>query len=153
MMAGVKLTIVYDWRNDGPDPADKEANFGLLDFYGTPKPALMPCRRWFGALAGLHYMGPIRGGRHGDIVLAFGQDGVVHKMVGWSVAGGMIPIALSDLACGPDPLVRSETNPACESKGAESSLAARRQLTGTPSVFMPDQITRSNEAEAPPRSR
>ena len=36
VMAGVPLSIIYDWQNDGPSPDDKEANFGLLDF---PRPA------------------------------------------------------------------------------------------------------------------
>jgi polysaccharide biosynthesis protein PslG len=153
MVAGVKLTIVYDWRNDGPDPADKEANFGLLDFYGTPKPAFHAVSGMVRDLAGLHYMGSVRGGKPSDIVLAFGQDGVARKLVGWSVAGSAIPAALPDPACGPDPLVRTEINPTCLSNGAAWLLAARLQLTGTPAVFMPDQMARSNESETPPRSR
>jgi hypothetical protein len=35
LLAGVPITIVYDWRNDGPDSRDKEQNFRLLDFNGV----------------------------------------------------------------------------------------------------------------------
>jgi hypothetical protein len=98
-------------------------------------------------------MGSVRGGKPSDIVLAFGQDGVARKLVGWSVAGSAIPAALPDPACGPAPLVRTGINPTCLSNGAAWLLAARLQLTGTPAVFMPDQMARSNESETPPRSR
>jgi hypothetical protein len=147
MVAGVQLTIVYDWRNDGPDPADKEANFGLLDFYGAPKPAFHALSGLVRDLADLRYMGPIRGGRPGDIVLAFGHEDVVRKLVGWSAAGSAGLTALPDPICGPDPSTRAEKNPACLSKGAASLLAARLRLSGAPAVFTSDQLARTNRAE------
>jgi polysaccharide biosynthesis protein PslG len=153
MVAGVKLTIVYDWRNDGPDPADKEANFGLLDFYGTPKPVFRAVSGMVRDLADLRYMGPIRGARPGDIVLAFGDEDIVRKLVGWSAAGSTALTALPDPICGPYRSTRPESNPACLSKGAASLLAARLQLSGTPAVFTLDPLAPINRSEHPSESR
>jgi polysaccharide biosynthesis protein PslG len=146
LLSGVKLTIVYDWRNDGPDPADKEANFGLLDFFGAPKPAFHALSRMVRDLAGLRYLGPVRGGRPGDIVLAFGQDGVVHKMVGWSAPGSTALTALPDPICGPAASIQTQANPVCLSKDAASLLPSRLRLSGTPAVFTPDQTVRTTES-------
>lgn len=153
MVAGVELTIVYDWRNDGLDPGDKEANFGLLDFYGAPKLAFHALSDMVRDLADLRYMGPIRGDRPGDIVLAFGHEDVVRKLVGWSAVGSTALAALPDTICGPDPSARAEINPACLSKGRASLLAARPHLSGTPAVYTPDQVARANRAEPQPDSR
>jgi hypothetical protein len=39
ILAGVRITIVYDCQGDGADRSDKERNFGLFTFDGHPKPA------------------------------------------------------------------------------------------------------------------
>jgi len=39
LLAGVPLSIWYDWRDDGPDSANREHNFGVLAHTHTPKPA------------------------------------------------------------------------------------------------------------------
>lgn len=37
---GVPLTVIYDWRDRGPDPYEWEDNFGLMGYKGEEKPAL-----------------------------------------------------------------------------------------------------------------
>lgn len=39
LAAGVNLSIYYDWKNDGTDPAEPEHHFGILDHALTDKPA------------------------------------------------------------------------------------------------------------------
>lgn len=36
---GVPLSIWYDWKNDGTDPAEREHHFGTVNYDLTPKPA------------------------------------------------------------------------------------------------------------------
>lgn len=36
---GVPLSIWYDWKNDGPDPHEREHNFGLVELDLRPKPS------------------------------------------------------------------------------------------------------------------
>lgn len=43
-MAGVPVSVWYDWRNNGAAPADPEDNYGLLDADGAEKPALAALR-------------------------------------------------------------------------------------------------------------
>ncbi len=99
VMAGVPLTILYDWQNDGPNPADKEANFGLLDFHGAAKPALGVLQSMIHALSGLHYMGQVATNRPEDLVLAFGADGAVRKLVGWTAGKRDSAVTLAEPVC------------------------------------------------------
>ena len=39
LLAGVRLSIWYDWQDDGPDAANREHNFGVVTHTRTPKPA------------------------------------------------------------------------------------------------------------------
>lgn len=38
--AGVKLTIIYAWRDLGEDPSNREHHFGIFDAHGNAKPAV-----------------------------------------------------------------------------------------------------------------
>src|SRR5262249_8960505 len=62
VMAGIPLSVIYDWQDDGPTPSDKEANFGLIDFSGKPKPAFHLISQIANELAGLHYQGRVETG-------------------------------------------------------------------------------------------
>ncbi len=39
LLNGVPLSIWYDWKNDGPDPKEREHNFGVVLMDLNPKPA------------------------------------------------------------------------------------------------------------------
>src|SRR5262249_39175387 len=39
LLDGVPLSIWYDWKDDGPDPKEREHNFGIVARDLTPKPA------------------------------------------------------------------------------------------------------------------
>jgi len=53
---GVNLSIWYDWRNDGPNPANNENNFGTVARDLTPKPAFLAAQALSSALAGYRFV-------------------------------------------------------------------------------------------------
>ncbi len=52
LAAGVPVSIWYDWKNDGPDPAEAEHNFGVVGLDLTPKPAREALRTMVRQLSG-----------------------------------------------------------------------------------------------------
>ncbi|KAA2212044.1 glycoside hydrolase 5 family protein [Teichococcus oryzae] len=100
-MAKVPLTIVYDWWDDGPDPREKEASFGIVDHGGVPKPLHGSLSRLAAELDGLHYLGRIAAGRNSTFLLAFGdRSGEVAKIVGWEAGKAAMSVAGTP-HCGP----------------------------------------------------
>jgi hypothetical protein len=57
---GFPLAVWYDLRDNGPDPANPEQNFGLLDSSGNEKPAMQAVRNLTTLLNGRKYAGMIR---------------------------------------------------------------------------------------------
>lgn len=52
LMAGVPLSIWYDWKNDGRDPSEREHNFGTVTYDLEPKPAYVAVQTLTRELAG-----------------------------------------------------------------------------------------------------
>jgi len=52
LLAGVPLSIWYDWKNDGTDPKEKEHNFGTVDHTLKPKPSYFAAQTLTRELAG-----------------------------------------------------------------------------------------------------
>jgi len=84
LLAHVPVSIIYDWQDDGPAPNDKESNFGLLNYRGSPKPVYWALHQLLGELDGLSFMGRIDVHQPGLVVLAFGTNGRPIRLVGWS---------------------------------------------------------------------
>jgi hypothetical protein len=84
LLAGVPVSIIYDWQDDGPSPSDKESNFGLLDYRGSPKPVYRALHRLLSELDGLNFIGRIDIHQLGAVVLAFGTNARPIRLVGWS---------------------------------------------------------------------
>jgi hypothetical protein len=57
---GFPLAVWYDLRDNGPDPANPEHNYGLLDSSGNEKPAIRAVRNLTALLNGRKYAGMIR---------------------------------------------------------------------------------------------
>jgi len=57
---GFPLAVWYDLRDDGPDPANPEHNYGLLDASGNEKPALLAIRTLMEAVRGRNYAGMVQ---------------------------------------------------------------------------------------------
>jgi hypothetical protein len=113
-LSGLPLGVWYDLRDDGPDAADAEQNFGLLASDGSPKPALVALRALHAVardrvLAGtLELAGPLVNG----LALDGPRDRVV---VLWTANGESVsvrtprPSAASDLFGTTLPLAGSYT--------------------------------------------
>ena len=56
----IVVSVWYDLRDDGPDPANPEHNYGLLDSSGNEKPAMKAIRMLTGAVSGHKYVGTIQ---------------------------------------------------------------------------------------------
>ncbi|HTB15668.1 MAG TPA: hypothetical protein VK752_29055, partial [Bryobacteraceae bacterium] len=57
---GFPLAAWYDLRDDGPDSANQEHNYGLLDASGNEKPALKAIRTLMGVVSDHKYSGVVR---------------------------------------------------------------------------------------------
>jgi hypothetical protein len=58
---GLPLAVWYDLRDDGPDPANPEHNYGLLDASGIEKPAMTAMRNFITAAGVRKYAGMVQG--------------------------------------------------------------------------------------------
>ncbi len=57
---GLPVAVWYDLRDDGPDSANPEHNYGLLDSSGNEKPAMKAIRTLTGAATGHKFVGMIQ---------------------------------------------------------------------------------------------
>src|ERR1700744_3063855 len=98
-MAGIPLSIIYDWQNDGPNPDDKEANFGLLTYNGQRKRAYDALATMARDLRGSVYLGRVATERKTDFLLAFAADGKVPQLVGWSASDQDNDLSVDETVC------------------------------------------------------
>jgi hypothetical protein len=83
LAAGVNLTIYYDWKNDGPDPANNEHRFGVQQQDLTPKPAFLAVQGLVQALRGYTFRHRLAAASPTDYELLFeGPKDVA--LVDWS---------------------------------------------------------------------
>jgi hypothetical protein len=88
---GINLSIWYDWRDDGPDPANTENNFGLVsNAYHKgetpplkPKPAYLAVQKLMAELDGYQFERRVKTLRNDDYVLQF-QKGTERKLAAWT---------------------------------------------------------------------
>ena len=137
VMAGIPLSIIYDWQDDGSDPRDTEANFGLLDFRGGTKAAFTALAGMIQDLSGQRYMGHVVTSRRSDFLMAFGADGIVRKLVGWAASDGESEVAFSEPVCVDATYAGRATYEmaACGPSGFELRLLGRVKLSATPRTF------------------
>jgi hypothetical protein len=131
LLADVAITIIYDWRNDGLDPHDKEQNFGLLDFYGKPKPVADALIAMIRALDGSTALGKIKASARAAAV-AFGTPNGPLKIAAWSVDSTPMELVLGPTLCLDTP---ESTRHACASGGARIQIdPIRLSVSGKPVV-------------------
>jgi hypothetical protein len=70
---------VYDFKNDGTEPANPEHNFGIVNFDRTPKPAYLALKTLFGSIRNRGYQGLTVTG--GNYTASFGTHGTMLKAV------------------------------------------------------------------------
>ena len=71
LLNGVPLSIWYDWKNDGHDPADNEQNFGTVKEDLEPKPAYTALKTMTAELSGYRLERRLDGLAESDFVLVF----------------------------------------------------------------------------------
>jgi hypothetical protein len=86
LLNGVPLSIWYDWKNDGPDPADGEQNFGTVAFDLTPKPAYTALQTLTRELSGYRLERRLDGLPEEDYALLFVNKTGARKIAAWTLA-------------------------------------------------------------------
>jgi hypothetical protein len=74
LMNDVRLSIWYDWHDDGPDPNEYEHNFGTVTHTYEPKPAYLAAKNMLHTLSRLHFAGSILLRSPDDYALIFSND-------------------------------------------------------------------------------
>lgn len=86
LLAGIPLSIWYDWKNDGDDPRDNEQNFGTVRSDLTPKPAYLAIQKMTRELAGYRIVRRLEVPDHDDYVLLFsGANRGESKLAAWTL--------------------------------------------------------------------
>ena len=86
LLNGVPLSIWYDWKNDGHDPADNEQNFGTVQEDLEPKPAYTALKAMTSELRGFRLERRLAGLGESDFVLVFVNASGVRKAAAWTLA-------------------------------------------------------------------
>jgi len=83
--AGVPISIWYDWKNDGPDLAEREHNFGTVTHDLRPKPAYVAVQTLTRELSGYRIEKRLATASTNDWVL-FLSRGTERKLAAWTTA-------------------------------------------------------------------
>jgi len=84
LLAGVPLSIWYDWKNDSADPAEREHNFGTVWPDLKPKPAYFALRTMTTALGGYRIVCRLDAGDPQDYVLQLATRDGPEKLAAWT---------------------------------------------------------------------
>jgi len=87
LLARVPLSIWYDWKNDGPNPADAENNFGTVYQDLRPKPAYEAIQTMTRQLAGYRIAHRLDVGKPEAYVLLLVNAAGDQKLAAWSTRG------------------------------------------------------------------
>lgn len=87
LLCGVPISIWYDWKNDGNDPAENEHNFGTITANLTPKPAYAAIQVLTHELDGYRLNSRFDTGNTNDFVLIFSDNRHQTKLAAWTIAG------------------------------------------------------------------
>lgn len=85
LLNGVPLSIWYDWKNDGQDPANGEHNFGTVGYNLTPKPAYFAIRTMTRELSGYSIAQRYDTGNTNDFVLVLTNTAGQSKLAAWTL--------------------------------------------------------------------
>jgi polysaccharide biosynthesis protein PslG len=86
LASGIPLSIWYDWKNDGEDPAENEHNFGVVGHNLAPKPAYVSIETLTHELGGYHIDRRQLSGSQNDYVLLLKNATGAEKLAVWTLA-------------------------------------------------------------------
>jgi hypothetical protein len=116
LLAGVPLSIWYDWKNDGPDPNEREHNFGVVANDLKPKPAYIAIQTMTRELNGFRVEQRLDTGNTNDFVLLLSNSSGAKKLAAWTAEPAsqniaiVLPEGLASLA-GPASAVNGDGSP------------------------------------------
>lgn len=85
LLAGVPISIWYDWKNDGEDPTEREHNFGIVATDLKRKPAYVAAQILTRELSGFRMARRLEIGIEKDFVLLLRNETGAHKLAAWTV--------------------------------------------------------------------
>ncbi|HUA65422.1 MAG TPA: DUF4838 domain-containing protein [Alphaproteobacteria bacterium] len=85
LLNGVPLSIWYDWKNDGQDPANSEHNFGTVGYGLSLKPAYVAIQTMTRELSGYSIAQRFDTGNTNDFVLVLTNGDGQCKLAAWTV--------------------------------------------------------------------
>ncbi|HEV2329293.1 MAG TPA: DUF4838 domain-containing protein [Verrucomicrobiae bacterium] len=85
LLNGVPLSIWYDWKNDGQDPANGEHNFGTVGYDLTSKPAYLSIQTMTRKLSGYRIAQRYNTGNTNDFILVLTNGSGESKLAAWTV--------------------------------------------------------------------
>lgn len=85
LLNGVPISIWYDWKNDGGNPAENEQNFGTVTQDLKPKPAYLAIRALTRALSGYRIARRDDTGNEKDFVLVLTNAVGRTKLAAWTL--------------------------------------------------------------------
>jgi len=94
----VPVSIWYDWKNDGPDPNEREHNFGTVERDLNPKPAYQAAKTLATTLAGFSIKERLDVGSENDFVFKL-SDGKNQAIAFWTTGQERtlsLPIAFTE---------------------------------------------------------
>ena len=83
LMNDVRLSIWYDWHDDGPDPKETEHNFGIVTYKYDLKPSYLSAKTLLHTLGGLKFAGRIPLESPNDYALSF-SGGAKRVIAAWT---------------------------------------------------------------------
>lgn len=85
LLAGVPISIWYDWKNDGTDPAEREHHFGTVTHALQPKPAYIAVQTLTRELAGYSISRRVVTASERDFVLLLANSAGEEKLAAWTL--------------------------------------------------------------------
>ncbi|MGC3791375.1 cellulase family glycosylhydrolase [Priestia aryabhattai] len=83
---GIPISILYNWKNNGFDPNNKEHNFGVLWYSGKPKLSYLAIQTFTSRLDGYKFSRAIKYGRDDTYILEF-QNSDRQKLLSFWTTG------------------------------------------------------------------
>jgi hypothetical protein len=86
LLNGIPISIWYDWKSDGPDPNEREHNFGTVTHDLKPKPAYLALQTMTRELGGYRIVRRLDLGNEQDFVIILKDSPRNQKLAGWTRA-------------------------------------------------------------------
>ncbi len=85
LMNNIRLSIWYDWRDDGPDPNEREHHFGTVYLNSRPKPAYLAMQTLARELDGYTFTARLTLGADERDYLVLFKKGEECRLVAWTI--------------------------------------------------------------------